>query len=144
MVQSPDASHPIFVFDGDCVLCSAFFQFILRHDTQARFRFVIAQSKAGAALYRSMGLSTTEFETNLVIVDGQVFTEANAFAAVMRQLGGLWSVLALIRFVPGPLKNPVYRVIARNRYRLFGRHDTCMIPDADLRARFLPDGYTTT
>jgi predicted DCC family thiol-disulfide oxidoreductase YuxK len=73
-----------------------------------------------------------------------VYTEANAFAAVMQQLGGLWSVLAMIRFVPGPLKNPVYRVIARNRYRLFGRHDTCMVPDADLRARFLPDGYTTT
>lgn len=133
--KQPDCD--LIVFDGECVLCSHFFQFMLRHDRAQRFSFATAQSALGQQLYRERGLPTDDFETNLVIVDGQTYQRLDAFAAAMRALPGLWWILGLCRFLPLWLKDPMYHAVARNRYRLFGRTETCLVPDADLRARFL-------
>lgn len=133
-------SHLI-VFDGECVLCSGFFRFMLRHDRAARFHFALAQSPLGARLYTALDLPTQEFETNLVIVDGVIHQKLDAFAAAMGAIGWPWWALSALRFLPAPVKDPAYSVIARNRYRLFGRTPSCMIPDAALRARFLPGGW---
>ena len=127
----------VIVFDGVCVLCSGFFRFVLRHDRRARFGFATAQSPLGQALYRALDLPTDDFETNLVIVDGRVYQRLDAFAAAMRALGWPWAGLSALRWLPAALKDPAYHAIARNRYRLFGRTDTCLIPTPDLRARFL-------
>lgn len=131
----------LIVFDGECVLCSGFFRFMLRRDRAERFAFATAQSDLGQDLYRALGLPTDDFETNLVVVDGRIYGKLDAFAAAMRALPAPWPVLGVVRFLPGPLKDPVYGMIARNRYRLFGRYDTCLVPDAGLRARFLPGGF---
>ncbi|KIC47437.1 thiol-disulfide oxidoreductase [Ruegeria sp. ANG-S4] len=131
----------LIVFDGECVLCSAFFRFILRHDTAHRFRFATAQSRLGQRLYRDAGLPTDDFETNLVFVDGQVHQKLDAFAAAMGALPGLPRVLSGLRLLPKFLKDPIYHLIARNRYRIFGREATCLVPDPDLRARFAPGGF---
>ncbi|MEO3415701.1 DCC1-like thiol-disulfide oxidoreductase family protein [Roseovarius sp. CAU 1744] len=133
-------SHVI-VFDGECVLCSGFFRFMLRHDRQSRFHFVLAQSKLGTRLYRALDLPTDEFETNLVLVDGVIYQKLDAFAHAMRALGWPWRALSALRFLPGALKDPAYMAVARNRYSLFGRYQACMIPDAAVRARFLPGGW---
>ncbi|WP_299204749.1 DCC1-like thiol-disulfide oxidoreductase family protein [uncultured Tateyamaria sp.] len=132
----------VIVFDGECVLCSGFFKFMLRHDRRQRFDFVLAQSRLGADLYRSLDLPTDDFETNLVVVDGQVHQRLDAFAAAMRCLGWPWKALSVCRFLPGVIKNPLYHLIARNRYAIFGRYDTCMMPDAGLRSRFIAGGWT--
>ena len=129
------------VFDGECVLCSGFFRFMLKRDRAGRFRYATAQSDLGQALYAALGLPTDFFETNLVIVDGRIYRKVDAFAAAMRALPAPWPVLGVAPWLPGWLKVPVYNVIARNRYHLFGRHDSCMVPDPALRARFLPGGY---
>ncbi|MDF0598671.1 thiol-disulfide oxidoreductase DCC family protein [Psychromarinibacter halotolerans] len=129
------------VFDGECVLCSGFFRFMLKRDRAGRFRYATAQSDLGQALYAALGLPTDFFETNLVIVDGRIYRKVDAFAAAMRALPAPWPVLGVAAWLPGWLKVSVYNVIARNRYRLFGRHDSCMVPDTALRARFLPGGY---
>lgn len=129
------------VFDGECVLCSGFFRFMVTHDTVGRFQFATAQSPLGQRLYDGLGLPTQDFETNLVIVDGKVFQRLDAFAAAMRELPGFWPALSVCRFLPGWIKDPLYYAIARNRYRIFGRAQTCMIPDAALRSRFLPEGF---
>lgn len=131
------AGTDLIVFDGECVLCSGFFRFMLARDSAARFRFATAQGPIGQALYQALGLPTDEFETNLVIVDGVIYQKLDAFAAAMQALGGAWRIFGAVRVLPGWLKNPSYLIIARNRYRLFGRYDSCMIPDASLRARFL-------
>ena len=133
-------SHLI-VFDGECVLCSGFFRFMLRHDRQKCFQFVLAQSELGAALYRALELPTDEFETNLVVVDGVIHQKMDAFAFAMQTIGWPWRGLSVLRFLPAPVKNPLYSLIARNRYSLFGRYQACMIPDASVRARFLPGGW---
>jgi predicted DCC family thiol-disulfide oxidoreductase YuxK len=130
-------STDLIVFDGECVLCSHFFRFMLRHDTAQRFSFATAQSELGQRLYRDLGLSTDDFETKLVIVNGQTFQRLDGFAAAMRALPGAWQILGLCRFLPGFVKDPLYLAVARNRYRIFGRAKTCMVPDPEVQARFL-------
>ena len=127
----------LIVFDGECVLCSHFFQFMLRHDTEQRFSFATAQSALGQRLFRERGLPTDDFKTLLVFVEGRCFQRMDAIAAAMRALPGLWPVLGVCRFLPGFLKDPMYHALARNRYRLFGRTETCLVPGPDIRARFL-------
>ncbi len=124
------------VFDGVCALCSGFFRFMLARDA-GRFAFVIAQSDLGTAIYRDLGLPTEDFETNIIIVDGQIHQRLDAFAAAMSTLHWPWRGLSLARFVPEPLKSWAYFRIAHNRYRLFGRYDHCMMPTPKVKARFL-------
>ena len=133
--------HPVVVFDGECVLCSGFFKFLIKYDKSKKFRFVIDQSPLGIQIYRALGLPTDNVETNLVCSNGQVLMKADAFSAAMGELGWPWRVFLAIHWAPKWLKNPLYDLIARNRYRIFGRYDVCMVPDADLRARFLPGGW---
>ncbi|MEX0304563.1 MAG: thiol-disulfide oxidoreductase DCC family protein [Leisingera sp.] len=135
------AEADLIVFDGECVLCSRFFRFMLRHDRVERFSFATAQSPLGQRLYRELGLPTDEFETNLVIVDGRTYQRLDAFAAAMRALPWPWVMLSVCRYLPGWLKDRLYFSVARNRYRLFGRFDTCMIPSPEVRARFANGGY---
>lgn len=127
----------LIVFDGECVFCSAFFRFMLRHDRRETFAYATAQSPLGQGLYAALGLPTDDFETNLVVVGGVIHQRLDAFAAAMGQLRYPWRVLALCRLLPGLIKDAIYKPIARNRYRIFGRYDACMIPNPALRARFL-------
>lgn len=138
-VPLPD--HDLIVFDGECVLCSGFFRLMLREDRAGRFRFATAQSPLGQRLYQQLGLPTEDFETNLVIVNGQAYQKLDAFAAAMAGLPGAWRGLSLCRYLPRWIKDPLYRLIARNRYRIFGRYPTCMMPDPAVRARFAQDGF---
>ncbi|WP_299944457.1 DCC1-like thiol-disulfide oxidoreductase family protein [uncultured Ruegeria sp.] len=114
---------------------------MLRHDRGQRFSFATAQSPPGQLLYSRLNLPTDEFETNLVIIDGKVHQRLDAYAAAMRVLPGAWPVLSLCRFLPEFVKNPLYHAIARNRYALFGRYETCLVPDPALRSRFVSDGF---
>lgn len=141
MCDDPLPDFDLIVFDGECVLCSGFFHFMLRHDVAGRFRFATAQSALGQQLYQQLGLQTDDFETNLVCVNGQVFQKLDAFAAATGALPGVWRILSLCRFLPSWMKDPLYRLIARNRYRVFGRSGTCLVPDHALRARFAQGGY---
>ena len=92
-------------------------------------------------IYAALGLSTESYETTLVLVAGECHAKTRAVAAALRVIGGGWRWLSCIGWLPRWLADPVYSLIARNRYRWFGRHDSCMIPDADVRARFLPGGW---
>ncbi len=117
----------LIVFDGECVLCSGFFRFMLKRDKTRRFEFATAKSPLGQRMYKALNLPVTDFETNLVIVDGKVFQRVDAFAAAVRALPAFWPLLSLVRFLPSAVKDPLYFSIACNRYALFGRYDTCMM-----------------
>jgi predicted DCC family thiol-disulfide oxidoreductase YuxK len=133
----PD-DRPLIVFDGECVLCSANAAFVLRHDRHRRFRLTTAQGPLGAALYRHFGLaSDRDYETFLVLVDGRLLTDSDAALAVVRGLGWPWRAAGALGRVPRAVRDPLYRLIARNRFRLFGRRDRCWVAPAGDRERVL-------
>lgn len=125
----PPDGAPLIVFDGTCVLCSGSAQFVLRHDRAGRFRLTTAQGELGQAIYRGLGLSPDDLGTMLLVEGGEAATESDAVLAIGSGLGFPWSWLAAAgRIVPAAIRNPAYRLIARNRYRWFGRRETCWMP----------------
>ena len=114
---------------------------MLRHDRGQVFQFATAQSPLGQRLYRQLDLPTQDFETNLVIINQKVHQRLDAFAAAMAQLRGPWRAMSLCRYLPRFIKDPLYHAIARNRYAIFGRTDSCMVPDAEVRSRFATQGF---
>jgi len=129
--------HSLIVFDGDCVLCSSQAQFVLRHDHAARFRLTTAQGEAGQEIYRQLGLSTTSLETMLLIENGRALMHSDAVIAIAAGLGWPWRAALAAKIIPRPLRDALYRFIARNRYRWFGRRETCWRPTPDIADRML-------
>jgi predicted DCC family thiol-disulfide oxidoreductase YuxK len=131
-------NHAIVVFDGRCVLCSSFAQFILKHDRDARFRLLAAQSDLGNALYRHFDLDPVNYETYVLLQDGKAYLRSEASIRILEGLGGAWPLLAKsARFIPAPLRDSIYNVIARNRLRWFGTRAQCYRPEPSQRDRFL-------
>lgn len=132
-----DCDHPIIVFDAECVLCSANAQFVLRHDRAGRFRLASMQGAVGAALYRRFGIDPADPETLIVVSGNEALRDSAAVLAIWSGLGWPWRGLTIFGAVPPALRDPFYRFIARNRYRIFGRRQTCWIPRPEHADRVL-------
>ena len=128
---------PIIVFDAQCVLCSANAQFVLKHDRRGHFRLAAQQSEAGAALYRRFGIDPDDPETLIVVSGDEAARYSDAVFAIARGLGWPWRAACALRIVPRFIRDPLYRLIARNRYRLFGKRQTCWAPSPEQRGRML-------
>lgn len=132
------ADSPIIVFDGVCVLCSRWVDFILRHDPEGRFRLAAMQGDTGRKLLAEHRLSPSDPASFLLVSEGRGHTDTDAIARVLKAIGGRWALpSALLRILPGWLIDPVYRWLARHRYRLFGQRSTCRLPDPADAWRFL-------
>ena len=130
--------RPIVVFDALCPLCAANARFILKRDRRGRFRLASIQSPAGAALCRRFGIDPADPETMIVVEDGEALRDSDAIIAIWRGLGRRWRAAAAFSLlVPRFVRDPLYRALARNRYRLFGRRETCWMPGAADRERLL-------
>jgi predicted DCC family thiol-disulfide oxidoreductase YuxK len=127
----------LIVFDGVCVLCSAFARFVLKRDPHFRFRFTTAQSPLGQALFRHYGLDAETFETNLLIADGRAWGKLDTVAVAGNRLGGVWRACGVLRFIPSAIADWLYDRVALNRYALFGRTERCMMPPPQWRERFI-------
>ena len=131
------ALHPIIVFDGDCVLCSANARFVLEHDRRGYFRLAAMQDTVGKALLKQAGVDPVD-PTTLIIVEGDtVRRDSDAAIAIYEGLGWPWAIAGMTRIAPRSLRDAVYHWVARNRYRLFGKHDRCFIPRAEWKERLL-------
>ena len=131
---------PVVLFDGVCNLCAGSLPWLLRMDRHDRLRFGTLQSERAAELLVSCGLSADYDESMVVIDDGTAYTESDAVVRLAWLLGFPWAVGAVAALVPSPLRDRLYRWIANNRYDWFGKRDTCLSPDEELRARFIDDG----
>jgi predicted DCC family thiol-disulfide oxidoreductase YuxK len=141
--QTLTASEPdLVVFDGVCVLCNGFVGFVHRHDRAKTFRFATAQSPAGHAVFRSVNLSPEAIDTILVRRQGKVLQKSTAVLSAVAAFGGLWRSVVIFNLVPRPIRDWVYDRIARNRYRLFGRHASCPLPPPGLLDRFVDQGLS--
>jgi predicted DCC family thiol-disulfide oxidoreductase YuxK len=129
----------VVLFDGVCKLCNAWVRFLIRHDPQQRFRLASVQSVQGQALLAWFGLPTERFDTMALIEEGELLVRSDALLRIVAQLPGSWRFLAWLRIIPRPVRDWCYDRIALNRYRLFGRYDSCLLPSADHARRFLND-----
>jgi predicted DCC family thiol-disulfide oxidoreductase YuxK len=131
-------SHDILVFDGVCVLCSHWVSFVLRHDRRGLYKFAAMQTTTGRELLVKHGIDPNDPSSFLLFEQGRGYTDTDAVVRVLRSFGGVWKIAsAVLSFVPRFVRDPIYRWTARNRYRLFGRHDVCIVPSAQSADRFL-------
>lgn len=141
-IPSDAESGAIIVFDGVCLLCNGWVQFLLRHDRKRRYRFAAMQEPAGRALLVEHGLNPDDPDSFLLIEHDhgampRISLGVSAIRRVLVGLGGAWRLLGIVAVVPGFIGDPLYRMLARNRYRWFGRHDACLLPDPAQASRFL-------
>ncbi len=127
------------LFDGHCNLCTGAVQFIISHDKRNKFRFASLQSEPGRKILRTFGLPEEKTNSVVLILNHKAYTESTAALLIARHLSGIWPVLYFLVIIPPFIRNAVYRLIARNRYKWFGRRAACWLPSDELRARFLHD-----
>jgi predicted DCC family thiol-disulfide oxidoreductase YuxK len=132
----PD-DRPVIIFDGYCVLCSRSAQFVLRHDARGQFRLLAAQTPLGRALYVHYGLDPVDYQTMILIADGVPAFKSEAGIRIAQRLGFPWSLAVIMRILPRSWRDRLYDVLAHNRFRVFGRRDTCYLPDPRWADRFL-------
>ena len=134
MIPWPD--DDVILYDGVCVFCSRWVRFVARRDVARRFRFTPIQSPYGTRLAQAFGIDPDDPDTNAVIHGGSVRFKSDAALTVLSSLPG-WRWTKVLFAAPKPLRDSVYSLVARNRYRIFGKYDECFVPDADMRARVL-------
>jgi predicted DCC family thiol-disulfide oxidoreductase YuxK len=127
----------VVVFDGVCSLCSWGVRFIIRRDYKNKFLFAAIQSKTGPQLLSDHGIQTEHIETFLLIKDGKPYIKSDAVFEIISEFKPVWSILLIFRIFPKAIRDFAYRVIARNRYKWFGKKDQCMVPSPDIEAKFL-------
>jgi predicted DCC family thiol-disulfide oxidoreductase YuxK len=125
------------LFDGVCNLCNGSVRFLLRRDRRRRFRFAALQSAAGQAALRRHALSSARLDTIVVIENGRTWTKSAAALLLARRLPWPWPLLAVFAIVPRALRDALYAWVSRNRYRWFGRRESCMLPRPEDAGRFL-------
>jgi predicted DCC family thiol-disulfide oxidoreductase YuxK len=131
------AGGPVILFDGVCNLCSGFVRFVIARDRDGVFRFVPAQSALGSAILRDLGMSTDEYESNVLICGGRAWFKSEAYIRIAGRLRQPWPLMRLARLCPRPLRDWIYDLIAANRYAWFGRRESCLVPDPAIVRRFL-------
>jgi predicted DCC family thiol-disulfide oxidoreductase YuxK len=133
----------IILYDGVCNLCNSSVQFVIKHDRRGFFRFASLQSEMAATLLPTTADQREPLASVVYIFDGQVYTKSTAALKIARHLDGLWPALYIFIAVPKFIRDAVYNWIARNRYRWFGKQETCWMPTPELKHRFLSAGDVT-
>ena len=131
-------NRAIILFDGVCHLCTSTVQFIIKRDPNGYFTFASLQSEIGRQLLEEHGLQPDALDTFVLVEGSRCFTRSDAALRVAKHVSGCWSLVRVLSLIPKPVRDWGYTVIARNRYRWFGTHETCMVPSRDILDRFLP------
>jgi predicted DCC family thiol-disulfide oxidoreductase YuxK len=129
--------HCLILFDGVCVLCSRLVDFIVAHDSSARFRFAPLQTEVGRRVLSAYGVPVDTRDTLILIEGGQVYSESTAALRIARRLDGGWGIAYALIVLPRWLRDLAYRYVGRHRYEWFGQMNECRIPGADEVDRFL-------
>ncbi|WJH35480.1 thiol-disulfide oxidoreductase DCC family protein [Paenibacillus aurantius] len=127
----------ILLYDGVCNLCSFVIRFVIPRDRAGKFVFASLQSETGRRLLLGSGLDPDALDTFVMVRGERTYIKSSAALRVLHELGGVWSPALLFLAVPRPIRDFVYDRIARNRYRWFGRTDSCLVPTPDIRERFI-------
>ncbi|HEX8524716.1 MAG TPA: thiol-disulfide oxidoreductase DCC family protein [Tepidisphaeraceae bacterium] len=137
--SSASVRQAVVLFDGVCNFCNGSVRFIIKRDPREYFRFAALQSATGRKLLEAHQLPTDALSSMVLIEQGRVFVRSTAALRIARRMRFPWPLMYVFMVVPGFLRDWVYNLIARNRYRVFGRQDACPIPPAGIASRFLGD-----
>ena len=137
LLAEAGVTRPIIFYDDVCVMCNGFVNLMLRVDRRQQFLFAPLGGETSRRILPPLPEDPSQWSMIYVDESG-IHDQSDASLEVYRRLGGLWWLLSLARFVPRAIRDPIYRVIAKNRYRWFGKRETCRIPSAEERERFLP------
>lgn len=124
------------LFDGECHFCNKSVQFIMKRDPKGYFCFASLQGEVGQTLLKKHEVPV-QIDSFVLIENNKVFLKSNAALRVCRHLKGTWKLLYLFLIIPTFIRDAVYSIIAHNRYKLFGKGNSCMMPTPDIRERFL-------
>jgi predicted DCC family thiol-disulfide oxidoreductase YuxK len=127
----------ILLFDGVCNLCNGVVNFIIKRDSKEKFKFASLQSESGQALLIKFGLRTNDFDSFVFISGEEYFLKSSALLHVLSKLGGVWKLFYAFIIFPRPIRDLVYSIVAKTRYRIFGKRDTCIIPTPEVNRKFL-------
>lgn len=135
-IKAVSLKHPVMLFDGECIFCCNALQFFIKIDKEEKLRYTTLQSEVGQALREQLGLNQ-ENESVILVDQNEIYTETDVTFQTLRHLRFPWKALAILRFIPRPIRNFIYKIIAKNRYKWFGRKDQCMIPATSQKHLFL-------
>lgn len=130
---------PILLFDGVCNLCNGLVKWVIQRDKTGKIRFASLQSARGRELQQSFNINPDQLDSLVLIHQGKAHTKSDAALLLARELGGIYPALGVFRIVPRFIRDLVYDVVARNRYRWFGQSEACMLPRPEWKSRFLVD-----
>jgi len=127
----------IILFDGVCNLCNGAVNFVIKNERGDRFRFAALQEEPGHSLLKKFDIDPALTDSIVLIENGRAFVKSTAALRIARGLKGLYPLLYGFMIIPKGLRNHIYDYVAKNRYRWFGKKESCMIPSPDLQAKFL-------
>jgi predicted DCC family thiol-disulfide oxidoreductase YuxK len=127
----------VILFDGVCNFCNGSVNFIIERDPAGYFKFAPLQSEIGEKLLAEHGVDKAETDSVILLEDGKVYAYSTAALRIARKLNGAWKYFYGLRVVPAFVRDFFYKLFARNRYKMFGKQDACMLPTPEIRARFL-------
>ncbi len=129
--------RPVILFDGVCNLCNGAVQFIIKHDKKKEFMFASLQSETGQKLLVQYNFPVDKLNSFILVNNGKAYTRSTGALKIVQKLNGFWPILYGFIIIPKIFRDSIYNLVAKNRYKWFGKKDACMIPTPELKARFL-------
>lgn len=127
----------IVVFDGICNLCNRLVIFIIKRDPEASISFASFQSEVGKRILKKYDIINSGYGTIVYLYSGVAYIKSNAILRIFKDIGGLWKLLYYFIIIPRPIRDYIYDKIAKNRYKLFGKKESCMVPTKEIKDRFI-------
>ena len=137
MDRNFENTQPILLFDGVCNLCNASVQLIIRIDKKGVLKFASLQSETGQTLLRKFNLPTENFKTLVLVTGDKYFVKSDVVLEISKLLGGNWRFFYVLKIIPKPIRDFLYSLVSKNRYKIWGKRDYCMMPTPELKQRFL-------
>ena len=132
-----EQQHPVILFDGVCNLCSGAVAFIIKRDKSARYKFAALQSETGKNFISKFNLSPEKIDSIFLVDNDTYYIKSTAVIKICRDLGALWPLVYIFILIPKALRDYIYDLVAKNRYRWFGKQEQCLIPGEEIESRFL-------
>lgn len=136
-MSTSEVQNPVILFDGVCNLCNGSILFILNRDPSGIFRFAPLQSETGKDLLSKFDLPNDKLDSIILVENNEYYLRSTAALKILQRLGALWKIVYVFMLVPRPVRDYIYDIVARNRYKWYGKRAECMIPSSDIESRFL-------